>query len=111
MRILTMMFALLVACGGTAPAPAPIPGPAPAADMSTPDLAKSCPGVDLMGDPKNCGACGNVCPSGAASACQRGVCVASFAPACRSCSQSDPGSCGGVPSLCGCYPGPACCCR
>ena len=32
-------------------------------------------------------------------------------PACRSCSQSDPGACGGVPSVCGCYPGPACCCR
>lgn len=34
-----------------------------------------------------------------------------IAPACRSCSQSDPGACGGVPSVCGCYPGPACCCR
>ena len=35
----------------------------------------------------------------------------SAVPACRSCSQSDPGACGGVPSVCGCYPGPACCCR
>lgn len=34
-----------------------------------------------------------------------------IAPACRSCSQADPGACGGVPSVCGCYPGPACCCR
>ena len=32
-------------------------------------------------------------------------------PECVSCSQSDPGACSGVPSVCGCYPGPACCCR
>lgn len=30
---------------------------------------------------------------------------------CTVCSQSDPKACGGVPSWCLCYPGPACCCR
>ena len=37
--------------------------------------------------------------------------ASSAVPECVSCSQSDPGACGGVPSVCGCYPGPACCCR
>ena len=37
--------------------------------------------------------------------------TSSAAPVCISCSQSDPGACGGVPSVCGCYPGPACRCR
>lgn len=73
-KIVILAALMLAACGGTPPSPGPLP--APAVDMSTaPDLVKTCPGVDLLGDPKNCGSCGNVCPSGAASACQRGVCV------------------------------------
>jgi len=87
MRWLLAVFVLLAACGDESPAPRPAPISAPLAppqDLATTEDMSTAP--DLAKDP--------------------GV-----APACRSCSQSDPGACGGVPSVCGCYPGPACCCR
>ena len=72
---------LLAACGNSASPPEP---PAPPPDLAAAADMSAPP--DLAKDP-------------------------GIAPACRSCSQADPGACGGVPSVCGCYPGPACCCR
>ncbi len=35
----------------------------------------------------------------------------SEAGACTACRQDDLNACGGRPSWCSCYPGPACCCK
>lgn len=47
-------------------------------DVVVPDVPRTCPGVDLMRDVMNCGACGNVCPTwpnATPSWCSLGTCV------------------------------------
>lgn len=39
------------------------------------DMATSCPDMDLLRDPRNCGSCGNVCSTVRAAICIQGRCV------------------------------------
>lgn len=74
--------------------PQDAPQDAPAADVVTPpaDVPRVCPGVDLMRDVMNCGACGNVCEDrpGATRACVMG--------SCRYACIGSRGDCDGIPS-------------
>lgn len=60
--------------------------------MTAPDVPRVCPGVDLMRDVMNCGACGNVCEDrpGATRACVMG--------SCRYACIGSRGDCDGIPS-------------
>jgi len=49
-------------------------GATPTTPTPTPTPTPTCGGANLLTDPNNCGACGNVCPSGE---CVNGVCAVS----------------------------------
>lgn len=60
--------------------------------------------ADTMGDPFNCGSCGNHCPQGDLCSCGQCMkpCAGGLTPCCGTCSDTtkDPNNCGGCGTIC-----------